>query len=97
MSVSCVYYAVTTENASPLGSGEYWPMTSYDCLFEPEDEDLIKQFEEYGSCDEGCPGYQPVPTGYCSKHGTYELPHGCEECMVEAMYGDDLRQEMLHA
>ena len=101
MSVRCIYYGVTTENQSPFGSGEYWPMTTRECFFEPEDEELIKQFEQYGSCDVGCPGYEAEPTGYCSKHGTYELRNGCEGCWGDAMYREYMeamesrhRQEM---
>ena len=87
MKAPCRYLEHWRENQSPLGSGEYWPMDMEDCNhpgFDNASKDA--ELENYGKCDEGCPGYEPMEVATCPKHGEFVKEWGCEECMVEEQY-----------
>ena len=68
MKLKCKYWATWTENQSPLGSGEYWPMQMEDCDY-PGELDIV----DGDSCD-GCPAYEPVPMVSCAIHGEEYSP-----------------------
>jgi len=85
MKTPCKHLEHWRENQSPLGSGEYWPMDMEGCSH-PGFGDTPKEveLENYGKCDEGCPGYEPMEVAICPKHGEYIREYGCGACMVEA-------------
>lgn len=82
--IPCKWLEHWRENQSPLGSGEYWPMDMTDCnhpLLEDEAQEI--QLENYGKCDKGCPGYEPMEVALCEKHGEYVKKWGCDGCMAD--------------
>ena len=80
----CKYHGSHTENASPHGSGENWPMVVDDC----GNEDGAG---ESPACDETCKGYEAMEVAVCDKHNTeYLWGHGCGMCMEEAITGKEV-------
>ncbi len=84
--IPCKYYEHWRENQSPLGSGECWPMDMEDCNH-PGFDNVQRQMEleTYEACNENCPGYKPIETKVCPKHGLFIAKYGCESCQAEEM------------
>jgi len=73
--IPCRWLDCWTENQSPLGSGEYWPMRMSECG---------NPNENYGDeCSPNCSGYEPMEVAICDKHGEFIKESGCDGCMAE--------------
>jgi len=72
----CAYFMQWTENQSPYGSGEYWPMTFTDCGYNWQEEP-----PEGCGITTPCPHWKPVEVYTCPRHGQYL--DGCDKCEYE--------------
>ena len=80
--IPCKWFEHWRENHGPIG--ECWMEDMSGCgrdLF--EDESIEMTFEEYGNCDSGCPGYEPLEVITCEKHGEFIKEYGCDGCMYD--------------
>lgn len=83
--IPCRWADTWSENLAPHGSGESWMQTFTDCAHPafPKEDDQVK-FEDYGECNGGCPGYEPMEVAVCEKHGEFLMASGCDGCMYDS-------------